>query len=605
MRWLSLVIPSTLTLLLVANDAWSQKKPDSKATTKGGPILQAAPRPARPALAPSELPLRLIPGERIALIGNSTAERMSLFGHFETLLQARFPELQLQFRNFGYPADEVSVRQRSADYTKIDDPVAAFAADTYFCFFGWNESFQGAAGVAKFQADYTKFLKEFAAKYPRDDAGSAPRFVLVTPIAFEDSGNPLHANAQETNNRIRLYADAVRKVASQNKLAVVDLTTPTLQAFAEQPGLQHTVNGAHANEAGDKLIGTALDAALFGSPHPAASDTARLEAIRSVVNSKSWVNQQDYRMVNGWYVYGGRRTYDTETFPREYVKIRNMVAVREKRIWEIAAGKTTSTTVDDSQTGELIVPPTRFGQPGREYSEANELKYLTPEEFIPTCTTPEGTELRCFADERKFPEIAKPVQLNFDSKGRLWLACMPSYPQWKPGDPPASDKLVILEDTNGDGQADKSTIFYDKLHCPTGFEFYNGGVLVMDQPRILWLKDTDGDDKADVVVHLLDGWATDDTHHRGGWEWDHTGLLRILEGIATSTTLETPWGPHRSQGAGGAYVLDPATNRIRQFSLPGMANMWCYTFDQWGQGIVGVHIEELHLENNSGSVPAE
>jgi putative heme-binding domain-containing protein len=90
------------------------------------------------------------------------------------------------------------------------------------------------------------------------------------------------------------------------------------------------------------------------------------------------------------------------------------------------------------------------------------------------------------------------------------------------------------------------------------------------------------------VVHLLDGWATDDTHHTcGAFEWNNAGLLHALEGIATSTTLETPWGPHRSAGTGGAYVMDPRTLKIRQFALPGQYNMWCYVFDEWGQGIVG------------------
>jgi hypothetical protein len=135
---------------------------------------------------------------------------------------------------------------------------------------------------------------------------------------------------------------------------------------------------------------------------------------------------------------------------------------------------------------------------------------------------------------------------------------MPTYPQWKPGDDRPDDRLIILEDTNQDGKADKCTVFYDQLHCPTGFEFWNGGVLVVDQPRLFWLKDTTGDDRADVVVHLMDGWATDDTHHTcSAFEWSHGGYLHMLEGIATSTTLETPWGPHRSQGTGGSYVLNP------------------------------------------------
>jgi len=100
---------------------------------------------------------------------------------------------------------------------------------------------------------------------------------------------------------------------------------------------------------------------------------------------------------------------------------------------------------------------------------------------------------------------------------------------------------------------------------------------------MLFLKDTDGDDKADQVIHLMDGWASDDTHHTcGAFEWNNGGLLHMLEGIATSTTLETPWGPHRSKGDGGAYVMDPRTLKIRQFALPGQYNMWCYVFNDWG-----------------------
>ena len=111
---------------------------------------------------------------------------------------------------------------------------------------------------------------------------------------------------------------------------------------------------------------------------------------------------------------------------------------------------------------------------------------------------------------------------------------------------------------------------------------------MVDQPRLLFLKDTDGDDKADEVRHLLDGWATDDTHHTcGAFEWSHGGLLHMLEGIATSTTLETPWGPHRSQGSGGAYVLDPRTHEDPAVQPARHGNMWCYVFDEWGQGIVG------------------
>lgn len=588
-----LALAALLAIILVpSGEALSQKAKEKKPrkerpTGEADALLRPGPRPKRPELPPSKLPLEFVKGERIALVGNSTAERMNLYGHFETLLHLRFPDKELVVRNFARPADEVSIRQRPNDYTKLDDPLYAFGPDSFFCFFGFNESFKGPEGVEQFKKDYEKFIDEFTAKYPRDEVKDPPRFVLVSPIAFERTGDPLLPDGKKENANLKLYSAAAKAVATKRKLAFVDVFAQTEQLFTRETGKHFTVNGAHVNEAGDREVSRLVDEAMFGSPNPARMKTEQFEKLRAAVNDKSFVHQQDYRMLDGWYVYGGRRTYDTETFPREYIKIRNMAAVRDRYCWDIAQGKPVAAKPDDSHTGDLVTPPTRFGSPQQKYSEAEELRYLSPDEFIKSCTVPPGYEIKLFADEKMFPELAKPVQMGFDNRGRLWVSCMPNYPLWKPGDPPPNDRLLILEDTDGDGKADKCTVFYDKLHCPTGFEFFNGGVLVMSQPRILFLKDTDGDDKADVVEYVLDGWATDDTHHRGGFEWSNGGRLHLLEGIATSTTLETPWGPHRSLGTGGAYQIDPLAWKVYQFALPGMANMWCYHFDEWGQGFVG------------------
>lgn len=542
---------------------------------------------SRPALAPSAIPLELAKGEKIGFLGSSQGERMNLFGYFEAMLHATFPDKELIVRNFARPAEAVNAQQRSADYTKIDDPQKVFSADTYLCFFGYNESFAGPEGVETFKQQYNGYLDHIARTYPRDASGAAPRFVLVSPIAFEGSNDGNLPNGEPENANLKLYSDAVAEVAAKRGLAFVNVFDRSLELFSKEPGLQYTINGCHVNAAGDQAVSADLFRSLFGAAQNKL-DLRVFEKLRNAVNDKSWVHMQDYRMLNGWYVYGGRRTWDTETFPKEYAKIRAMAAIRDRYVWDIAQGKSVPETPDDSSTGELFVPQTRFGEPRQKYSEADTLRYLAPNDFISQTQVPPGFEIQLFADETMFPEIAKPVQLNFDNKGRLWLSCMPTYPQWKPGDPKPNDKLVILEDTDNDGKADVSKVFYDQLHCPTGFEFWNGGVLVVDQPRLIFLKDTDGDDKADQVIHLMDGWASDDTHHTcGAFEWNHGGYLHMLEGIATSTTLETPWGPHRSQGAGGAYVMDPKTLKVRQFALPGQYNMWCYVFNDWGQGIVG------------------
>jgi len=535
--------------------------------------------------APAQLPLTLSKGERIAFVGNSLAERMNLFGHFETLMQTRFPQLQLVIRNFGYPADEVGLQQRSDNYTLIDDPLVVFGPQTFFCFFGFNESFAGPAGVDAYKAAYNKWLDATTAKFTQDS--KPPRFVLISPIAFEATGNPLQPKGDLENADLRAYTQATREVAAARGLPFVDLFEPTTRLFGAQAGAQFTVNGVHVNEDGDREVGLMLDKALFGASATEQPGSTNFERVRAAVNDKSWVHLQDYRMLNGWYVYGGRRTYDTETFPLEYKKIRNMAAVRDRYVWDLAAGRPVPPQPDDSNTGELLTPKTGFG---RHFPRAEppEPKYLTPEQEIAAMKVPDGFAVKLFASEREFPELAKPNQIAFDSKGRLWVSCMPTYPQWKPGDPKPNDRLLIFEDDNRDGRADRVKVFYDKLVCPTGFEFWNGGVLVVDEPRLIFLKDTDGDDKADQVTHLLDGLATDDTHHTmGAFEWSHGGLLHLLEGVSLSTTLETPYGPFRRKGPSGCYIWDPLTLKWRYFRTPGYGNPWCAVFDKWGNLIVG------------------
>jgi putative heme-binding domain-containing protein len=536
-------------------------------------------------------PLTFEQGQRIAFVGGSLAERMNLYGYFETLLQTRFPEKQLVIRNFGWPADEVTEQQRPDNYTVIDDPMVEFAPDFFFCFFGFNEHFDGVDSqtVAGFQEGYRHWLAETTKKFSRD--GRTPRFVLVSPVAFESADSRHLPDGKQNNAWLKVYAEAVRALAQEKGYPYVDLFEVTAKAFAAEPKLQFTVNGIHANEQGDRLIASELDQQLFGGQHPLGMDVSKFHQVREWVNDKSWLHLQDYRMLNGWYVYGGRRTWDTETFPKEFQKIRKMVAVRDQYIWDLVAGKPVADKPDDSKTGEVFIPETMFGTRDdkfREKREPTELVYPTPEESIQQMKVPEGFEVQLFASEREFPEFANPTQIAFDKKGRFWVSCMINYPQWLPGAAKPGDKLLIFEDTDHDGKADVCKTFYDKLICPTGFEFYQDGVLVVDEPRILFLRDTDGDDRADEVTQIIDGIATDDTHHAmGAFEFSHGGRLYMLEGVSMSTAMETPWGPFRNHGPSGCYVLDPLSWKFQHFRTPGYGNPWCMVFDRWGQGLIG------------------
>ena len=134
---------------------------------------------------------------------------------------------------------------------------------------------------------------------------------------------------------------------------------------------------------------------------------------------------------------------------------------------------------------------------------------LTTGESRKFIQTPAEFSVELFASE---PDIVKPISFNFDERGRLWLIETVDYPNKILNGQPGDDRIRILEDTNGDGRADKFTVFADRLNIPTSLTFANGGVIVSQAPHILFLKDTDGDDKADVRQVLSTGWGTGDTH---------------------------------------------------------------------------------------------
>ncbi len=135
---------------------------------------------------------------------------------------------------------------------------------------------------------------------------------------------------------------------------------------------------------------------------------------------------------------------------------------------------------------------------------------LTPEQSEKLIQIPPGFKLELFASE---PDIINPIAMNWDESGRLWVIETVDYPNTVRDDKGSGDdRIKICEDTDGDGKADKFTIFADKLNIPTSFTFSNGGIIVSQAPQFLFLKDTDGDDIADIKEIIIDGWGVFDTH---------------------------------------------------------------------------------------------
>lgn len=191
---------------------------------------------------------------------------------------------------------------------------------------------------------------------------------------------------------------------------------------------------------------------------------------------------------------------------------------------------------------------------------------------------PDGFEIRLFAGD---PMIRKPVQMNWDSKGRLWVVSSTTYPHIKPGEA-AKDQVVVLEDANRDGAADKSTVFADGLHIPTALAPGDGGLYVANSTEVLFLKDTNGDLKADERTIVLSGFGTEDTHHLlHTFRWGPEGLLYFLQSVYIHSHVETPHGVRRLMG-GGIWEFRPETRRLEVISK-GLVNPWGFEFDRWGQ----------------------
>ena len=203
---------------------------------------------------------------------------------------------------------------------------------------------------------------------------------------------------------------------------------------------------------------------------------------------------------------------------------------------------------------------------------------IDPENERKSFQVAEGFEVNLFAGD---PQMAKPIQICFDTKGRLWAACSSTYPQVLPGQP-NQDKILIMEDTDGDGKADKTTVFADGLLIPTGLAPGDGGVYVVDSTDLVHLSDTDGDGKADKRRVILSGFGTEDTHHMvHSLRWGMDGLLYFNQSIYIHSHLETPYGPKRL-GGGGIWQLRPDTLEL-DIIMRGLVNSWGHHFDKWGQ----------------------
>lgn len=541
---------------------------------------------------------------RIVLLGNGLGSRMLHFGHFETGLHLRYPDHQLYIRNMcdegntpsfrphsgrkhqlGFPGAEKFFGPYADDNTADgighleteEDWLRRLKPDVIIAFFGFNESFLGNPGLRNFRAELDAFVKHtLQEKY---NGESAAQLALVAPTAFQDITKTVDVpNGRRENRNLSMYTEVMKAVCQQNDVLFINAFSESRKWF-KLSDAPLTTDGALLNDAGYRKFSEYLVEALVGNVSIRSAENRN--AIHTAVMEKNWFWTNDFKIPNGVHVFGRRyKPYGPDNYPYEIKKIREMTDIRDQAIYAAIKGKQIDVAAMDAKTSELPAVKTNYNP---KNSKAGTLEFLKGKQALAKIAVPEGYKIEQWATEQEFPDLANPVQMSFDNKGRLWVATMPSYPHYRPGDPMPDDKLLILEDTNNDGKADKQTVFADKLHLPMGFEIAPEGVYVSQGVNLVLLKDKDGDDYAEEKEVLYSGFDDHDTHHAiSAYCADPSGAIFMCEGVFLRTNVETAYGPVRGTN-GGFYRYNPQKRHLERHAQLNIPNPWGVAFDDWGQ----------------------
>ena len=504
---------------------------------------------------------KLRPGDTVALVGGANFERTRFNAFLQTRLLAAPGAAPLRLRNLAWEGDTVFEQWRDVNFPGVAQQLELAGATVVLVQFGQMESLGGAGKLPDFVQAYEKLLARIE--------GASRRVVLVSPSPFEHSGRARLPDLTRHNADAKHYADAVRELAARRGLFFVDLFTPLAARPKDAPGL--TDNGLHLNERGHEVVADEI-ARQLGVPGSSTASPAQLRAA-ALEFERLWFDA--WRPMNWDFLHGAHTNVafsrswqdgDRRVFPEEMKEFLPILDAAEANIARALAGEPTQPVGPRSSLA--------VGEPS--------VKAQTPEEELATFEVHPDYEVNLFASERD--GVGKVVQIRWDERGRLWALCIPDYPQVQPGARP-KNTLVICEDTNRDGRADKFRVFADELEMPLGFELGDGGVYLAASTGLWHLKDTTGGDRANERRLVLGGFGTGDSHQTiNSLSWGFGGELWFSQGNAIYSRVETPYGIERHDKA-GLWRLRPRTGQLNTFfnASSAGANTWGVLTDDFGQ----------------------
>lgn len=495
--------------------------------------------------------------EVVAFTGGTNVVRAQEDGSLESMLTHFFADKKPIFRDMSWEADTVyrqgSVieRWRKNGFGNRVEQLERQKITLVIAQFGQLESMQGEEKLEDFENAYNRLIGDYLKQ--------ARQVVLVTPLAFEKPVSPLLPDLTVHNPALALYVGRVRKMAAERQLVLVDLFAGGSREWTE--------NGMHLRaDAHQKAAALWMERAGLEVP-----PRGKINLLREAVREKSRLWFDYWRPANWKLLYGddSRRQFTRGKVPfrEEWKRLIALIARADERIRKVVDGQ----------------PDPGHNRPAPEILHGDEVADIETE--TKAFEVGYGLKVNLFADERL--GLTNPLAVRWDPNGRAYVSVTTAYPHIYPGDV-FNDKILILEDMDGDGRADKSTVFADGLNIPTGFELGDGGVYVGESTKITFLEDTDGDDRADRKKILLSGFGSGDSHQAiNSFVWSPGGDLYMGQGDGVESRVETPLGS-RDLYQAGIYRLRPKRLQLDPLldDWMGPANPWGMAFDEWGQMFV-------------------
>ena len=538
--------------------------------------------------------LELRDGDSVLLIGDTLIEREGNYGRLEMKMRREFPGRGFTVRNLGYSADTPLGASRASfdpvarGLDSLKEQLAVVKPTVAIIGYGMAASLEDLTyrrddptlnpdparygldhGPEKFRRDLKELLGHIRAAAP----GGQVRFVFLGPVEPEDlrAERPGLPDPAENRANLARFDQVVRELAAET-------SSPYVKAeWRESAGIglrQGTDNGIHLSDRGYRALAEGFAAQLGWKVDREGwdgSDEAK-ERLHEAVLRKNSLFFHRSRPANYTYIFGFRKREQGQNAV-EIPKFDPLIDQAEADIRAVSVGR-----------------PPKFVSKDKEPPKVTALPPLATPDF----QVSKGLRLSLFAEN---PLLEKPVHMNWDSSGRLWVATSNTYPQVSPEDLGAhlsgssaahgpstgDDKLVIIEDNDRDGVADVSRVVADGLLIPSGVAPDNlGGAYVGASTELLHLGAPGKDGLLKERRIVLSGFGTEDTHHIiHTLHWGLDGRLYFHQTIYIHSHVETPWGVVRAN-SGVAFAYDPARERLEVYSK-GLVNAWGQQEDLAGQ----------------------